>query len=92
VFNFLNITNLQNPISALNNPNFGKVRVGATGQTGDPRVAQFAAEIGILRHNAGSMAGAAAFQHAVPAAQRLGQRGAGYLAAIWDGLFRASGS
>ena len=42
VFNFLNITNLQNPINALNNQNFGKIRVGATGQAGDPRVAQFA--------------------------------------------------
>jgi hypothetical protein len=42
VFNFLNITNLQNPINALNNQNFGKIRVGATGQMGDPRVAQFA--------------------------------------------------
>ena len=42
VFNFLNITNLQNPISALNNQNFGKIRVGATGQSGDPRIAQFA--------------------------------------------------
>jgi hypothetical protein len=42
VFNFLNITNLQNPVNALNNPNFGKIRVGATGQMGDPRVAQFA--------------------------------------------------
>ena len=42
VFNFLNITNLQNPINALNNQNFGKIRVGATGQSGDPRVAQFA--------------------------------------------------
>jgi hypothetical protein len=42
VFNFLNITNLQNPISALNNPNFGKIRVGATGQMGDARLAQFA--------------------------------------------------
>ena len=42
VFNFLNITNLQNPINAMNNPNFGRIRVGATGQMGDPRVAQFA--------------------------------------------------
>lgn len=42
VFNFLNITNLSNPVNALNNPNFGKIRVGATGQNGDPRLMQVA--------------------------------------------------
>jgi hypothetical protein len=42
VFNFLNITNLNNPVAAQNSPNFGKIRVGATGQSGDARLMQFA--------------------------------------------------
>jgi len=45
-FNLFNVVNLANPIAAINNPNFGKIHVGATGTAagtlGQPRTMQFA--------------------------------------------------
>jgi hypothetical protein len=45
-FNFLNLVNLANPITALNNANFGKIHVGTTGAAagtlGQARTMQFA--------------------------------------------------
>jgi hypothetical protein len=45
-FNLFNVVNLANPISAINNPNFGKIQVGTTGTAagtlGQPRTMQFA--------------------------------------------------
>lgn len=45
-FNFLNLVNLANPVTALSNPNFGKIHVGATGTAtgalGQARTLQFA--------------------------------------------------
>jgi hypothetical protein len=45
-FNFLNLTNLANPVANITNANFGKIRVGATGTAagtlGQPRTMQFA--------------------------------------------------
>ena len=32
MFNFLNLVNLANPVTALSNPNFGRIHVGATGR------------------------------------------------------------
>jgi hypothetical protein len=45
-FNLFNVTNLANPVTALNSPNFGKIQVGTTGTAagalGQPRIMQFA--------------------------------------------------